>query len=142
MSTLSLTLRRRYFSHGTFGELFDQDGEQLAVTVESPWNNNQPNISCIPEGEYTLRAHHSPRHGDCLVIESPSLGVTANGPSLRTHCLIHAANIAAQLQGCIAPGYQFGFYQGEWAVTGSKAMVERLLELVGDQVIDLHITKH
>jgi hypothetical protein len=38
--------------NGTFGELYI-DGEPFCATCERPWNNNEPNSSCIPEGDVT-----------------------------------------------------------------------------------------
>lgn len=131
MSSKTFTLRRRYFEHGTFGELVDNSGNRLAVTVECPWLNNQPGKSCIPEGAYTLAPHNSPSKGLCLAISGPSLGVTVNGPSLRTHCLIHVANKASELEGCIAPGERFGVVSNEWAVLNSRNTLDKVLAAVG-----------
>lgn len=64
-------------------------------SVERPWLDNKPNISCIPEGEYKLRWRESPKFGPTWQLEDV--------PG-RTHILIHAANFAYQLQGCIALG--------------------------------------
>ncbi|TVP15379.1 DUF5675 family protein [Shewanella sp. KCT] len=132
MRQLQLTLFRRYFSHGTFGELKDANGRLLAVTVECPWENNQKGISCIPEGTYQLQRHVSPSKGDCFAIIGPSHGVTLYGPSQRTHCLIHIANRASELEGCIAPGKRFGSVGDEWAVLSSRQALDELRELIGD----------
>ncbi|TKB53295.1 DUF5675 family protein [Ferrimonas aestuarii] len=123
---------------GTFGELTEQ-GQKLCVTVERDWNNNLPNISCVPAGEYTLRPHVSPRYGDCLVIEAPSLGVTATGPSQRSHCLIHPANWPDQLEGCIAPGLEF--HPDRWGVKSSRTAFKRLMETITEPV-KLTIVRH
>ena len=64
-------------------------------SVERPWLDNQPNISCIPVGEYKLRWRESPKFGPTWQLEDV--------PG-RTHILIHSANFAYQLQGCIALG--------------------------------------
>lgn len=128
-----LTLTRSYLPHCTAG-IVSHQGEQLCVTLELPWLNNQPNISCVVEGVYTLSLHHSPTHGACLALSAASLGVTIAGPSLRSHCLIHKANAASQLQGCIAPGLKFGCldvgHGMEWAVLQSTAALAELIHLV------------
>lgn len=64
-------------------------------SVERPWLDNKPNISCIPEGEYKLKWRESPKFGPTWQLEDV--------PD-RTHILIHSANFAYQLQGCIALG--------------------------------------
>lgn len=135
------TLRRRYFENMTFGEMLDAEGKVVCVTVECPWRNNLPNESCIPEGSYQLFAHTSPSKGNCLALEADSLGVTLAGPSLRTACLIHVANRASELQGCIAPGSEFGVVHGEWAVLSSRKTLETLLTLIGDEPARLTIVR-
>ena len=64
-------------------------------SVERPWLDNKPNISCIPVGEYELKWRESPKFGPTWQLEDV--------PG-RTPILIHAANFAYQLQGCIALG--------------------------------------
>ncbi|QYK02781.1 DUF5675 family protein [Shewanella psychrotolerans] len=137
MDSQHLTLYRCYFPHGTFGELKDAGGNTIAVTVECPWLNNQKGKSCIPEGTYQIRRHQSPSKGICLAIEAPTLGVTLYGPSQRTHCLIHVANCASELQGCIASGESFGVVGKEWGVLQSRDSLEKLLALVGEQTYTL-----
>ncbi|MCZ4339633.1 DUF5675 family protein [Shewanella colwelliana] len=139
MPAQTLTLYRRYFPHGTFGELKDAGGNTVAVTTECPWLNNQKGKSCIPEGIYQIQRHQSPSKGVCLAIIAPTLGVTLYGPSQRTHCLIHVANRVSELQGCIAPGESFGVLAKEWGVLQSRNTLEQLLALVGEQVCTLVI---
>lgn len=127
----TLFLQRRYFEHGTFSYLYSPEGEQLCAVVEREWNNNQPNISCIPQGEYTLVPHHSPRFGDCYALVAPSLGVTIHGPSLRTHILFHVANLPEQLEGCLAPGMGFGVVKNQWGVVNSTIAFDKLMEYLG-----------
>src|SRR5690554_3376912 len=43
---------------GVFGVL--QLGKYSCFTVERPWENNAPSISCIPAGTYALRKRPSP----------------------------------------------------------------------------------
>ncbi|MCG7499373.1 DUF5675 family protein [Vibrio sp. Of7-15] len=117
----SFILKRRYFEHGTFSTLHRPDGSQVCVVLERSWQNNQPNVSCIPEGTYHMLPHHSPKFGDCYALEEAKLGVTRFGPSTRTHVLMHKANKVSQLQGCLAPGVAFGVLDGEWAVLNSTS---------------------
>lgn len=140
---LKLFLKTHSFIHGTFGELTNANtGEHVCFTVECPWRNNIPSQSCIPAGTYTLETHASPRFGECLIISAPTLGVTKQGPSLRTHCLFHAANYASQLQGCIAPGHNFGVVAGNWAVLNSQDALTQLMALVGNNTAQLTIERY
>lgn len=67
-------------------------------TVERPWLNNQLRISCIPEGTYIMRRYDSPRFGHDMweVTDVP----------YRTYILIHKANWARKLLGCIGLGME------------------------------------
>ncbi len=45
----------------------------------------------------------------------------------RSRILIHVANLAEELEGCIAPGKALGYYLGKLAVLQSKAALTRLM---------------
>jgi len=47
---------------GTFG-VMSFNGNQIAVTVECDWLNNEKNISCVPAGEYDLIWYQSLKFG-------------------------------------------------------------------------------
>jgi Family of unknown function (DUF5675) len=91
---MKLELIRTYFPDGTNGALF-LNGKMVCSTIELPQKNNQPRISCIPEGQYALIKRYNPKfkwHFQLL-----------NVPG-RNYILIHPANDAvSQLKGCIAP---------------------------------------
>ncbi|MDC5753841.1 DUF5675 family protein [Vibrio europaeus] len=123
----TLTLHRNYFPHGVFSILCDDNGNAMLKTVERPWKDNQPGVSCIPEGEYDLIQHTSPKFGKCLAVDGEQQGVTVFGPSQRTHILFHPANLASQLEGCIAPGFHYGVVRNEWAVTQSRDAMTALM---------------
>lgn len=133
-----LTLITKGLPNGTYGELF-MNGERLCYTVEREWNNNNPSISCVPAGMYTLKRHESPRFGECFALEAPTLGVTVYGPSVRTHCLMHVANFPHQLEGCIAPGT--ALHSAKWGVANSKVAMNALLETLTDDEYELEIVR-
>lgn len=137
---MKLKMFRREFEFGCYSDLYI-DGELFCVTVEKPWRNNEPYISCVPYGSYKLIPHVSLSKGDCFVLNAPSLGVTPNGPSQRTHCLFHVANKPSQLAGCIAPGRRFGVVDGEWSVVSSESAFCDLIEKLGNETHDLEILK-
>ncbi len=115
---------------GTFGKL--KVGSLTLFTVEQDWENNQPNVSCIPNGEYVLTYHESPHHGPCYIIENLALGIGRDkGDSIRWGCLFHKANLASELKGCIAPGLYRGFYKAAWSVSSSKKAMKKLFEALG-----------
>lgn len=89
-----LILSRNYFSDGTNGTLKCQ-GKLICNTIELPWKDNRPKVSCIPEGEYFIAKRYSKKFGWHLEILQVSK---------RNLILFHPANYALrELQGCIAP---------------------------------------
>ncbi len=96
---------------GTFGKLLI-DGALFCVTCEQPWNDNKPDVSCIPVGDYELRAFDSPAHGHTFVFHNPALNIYGTpdlipkGTAGRSLCEIHNANWPFQLKGCVGVGHQ------------------------------------
>lgn len=90
----TLHLQRTYGEQGTNGTISFQ-GEIICHTIELPWRNNIPRLSCIPVGTYKLQKRNYAKHGEQIGIPAV-LG--------REAILIHTANDAQkQLLGCIAP---------------------------------------
>lgn len=134
-------LRRRYFENGTYSYLYREDGSKVCCFVEREWRNNIPFKSCVMEGSYDLVPHNSPKFGRCYALVAPTLGVTINGPSLRTACLLHIANKPSQLAGCASPGLDFGMLDGEWCVTHSGDAFKALMKELGGKPAKLTILK-
>lgn len=82
------------FEDVTIGRL-DYAGQEF-FTVERPWKDNKPNISSIPDGTYKMGRVNSPKFGEDMweIMEVPG----------RTHILIHVANTADNVLGCIGLG--------------------------------------
>lgn len=94
MNKLELTLTRTYHKTGTNGTLTSAGG-YICRTIELPWLDNKPRISCIPEGRYRVVQRWSEKFKFHLHI----LDVVG-----RSFILIHPANNAqTELAGCIAP---------------------------------------
>ena len=110
---------------GTFGKLSVFDGESNKLfecdTVERPWANNTPNISCVPCGTYAVRPCRFHRGGyDALqLVDVPN----------RSLILIHKGNTMMDVQGCIAVGRARGVVSGMWAVTNSADAFGALMEI-------------
>lgn len=123
----NIILRRlRSDDDGTFGEIIMGD-ERLCVTCERQWKNNQNEVSCIPPGVYPVTRFLSPRNGDCFLLHDV--------PD-RDMIEIHPANVMLELRGCIAPGRDFGHFNGWYmgqhydlpGVTNSRSTMRMLLE--------------
>lgn len=124
---------------GTFGEL-EAAGVKFA-TVERPWLDNEPFVSCVPVGSYTLEEHSSSSHPDVWALVNHSLGVYHfdHPDAIRTAILIHVANVARELAGCIAPGTAFGVPYGEWGVVNSRYAVDQLRNIIDGDEVQLEI---
>lgn len=91
---MELELVRTYFPNGTNGEIY-YNGTRICFSIELPWLNNKPSISCIPEGKYELEKYYSEHLGNHLHLKAVAS---------RSMIMIHAANDAKEeLKGCIAP---------------------------------------
>ena len=114
---MSLELIRTYFPQGTNGTLLF-NGAAICSTIELPWKNNQPRISCIPEGTYRLVKRYSPHHKWHFELKD------VPGRQL---ILVHPANDAmSELQGCIAPVSQLtGIGKGNFSRLAFKKITHK-----------------
>lgn len=104
----------------TMGVLLFND-TLVCFAIELPWKENKKNISRIPSGEYPIKKEPNHKKGKIFrLYDVPE----------RDGVLIHSANIADELEGCIAPGLQIGKLKGENAVLASKAAVDVLYGLL------------
>ena len=84
-------------------------------TVERPWKDNEPFVSCIPDGSYRVKRVNSPKYGENMweVAEVPN----------RTHILFHIANYPHNVKGCLGLGT--GVYADLSGVTSSKNAINQ-----------------
>jgi hypothetical protein len=124
----------------TLGFLFIE-GLQLA-TIERPWipspvsKGGAKGVSCVPVGTYKLVRHNTEAHPMTWALVNEDLDVAhlprSGLPStVRTAVLIHPANYAHELRGCIAPGLRSGRgAEGQPMVLESRKAMRQLQELV------------
>ena len=68
------------------------------ATIELPWLNNEPFISCIPPGTYKAKKILSSTFGWCIqILDVPN----------RTNILLHSGNFYTNTKGCIIVGKSF-----------------------------------
>lgn len=150
--------RYSYSTTETEGELFIRSGDQTFsfATIERPWIPNpngarggKPMVSCVPDGAYVLSPWTRPNGDDVYILYSPDLGVyrtpDEHEPGKgRNLILIHAANWAADVIGCIAPGLRrMPMERGgvmRQAVGLSRSAMRQIRELLGGQDHTLLIT--
>lgn len=92
------------------------------VTLEEPWRDNQPHISCIPAGIYRCVPHNGPKFKNVWRLEDV--------PG-RSAILIHAGNTTRDIEGCILLGTSFGEIAGMPAVLGSRTAVDLFRKRIG-----------
>ena len=108
-------------------------------TMELPWRDNQPNISCIPPGKYQCQVRYSRR------FQKEFYGIK-HVPG-RSWILFHAGNVAgdkakglaSHSEGCILLGDRHGKLQGQDAVLLSRPTVRRFMEHMEKQPFGLEI---
>jgi hypothetical protein len=93
-----LIIRDTFTKKSTIGELF-LNKEFMCDTLENPYINNERNISCIPEGQYSVRLRtakesNSRDYLHLLVQDVPN----------RDYILFHIGNSAKDTRGCILLG--------------------------------------
>lgn len=126
---IKATLQR--FLHGevTFGKLtFDNGAHPDIYTLELPFKDNLPNISCIPQGLYNAVKYSSPAHPDVWEI--------LNVPD-RSAILMHVGNYAKDSKGCILLG--FGINESTPMITRSNKCIEFLRKYLDGNNFSLEI---
>jgi hypothetical protein len=127
-SKMDITIERFcYHPKGTLG-VCTVAGETF-YTIERPWLDNAPNVSCVPTGSYSMTWRESPRFGWTWMLEDV--------PG-RTYILIHAANYASDVQGCIGLGTSL--MGDRVAVSNSRKAVAAFDELTQGGSCQIHIS--
>jgi hypothetical protein len=133
-----VTLQRIYWADCTTGSV--EAGPQSYFSIEQPWRDNLADESCVPSGSYELIPYNSPTHGYTWQLHNPDLNIYGMGAvptGGRDYCEIHAANVASQLEGCIALGTQTGTMpdpisgQTVKAVLNSRIALDMFVQLLG-----------
>lgn len=111
-------------------------GTQTFFTIEQPWDDNIAFRSCIPPGLYTGEPHNTAEHPNTYAWVNPDLNVfhelPPNPPAgARFACLIHPANWAFQLEGCMAPGNALIDSPRGLMVTNSHVSFDKIIGILG-----------
>ncbi|MCS7003802.1 MAG: DUF5675 family protein [Cytophagales bacterium] len=138
--------RQTYTDKQVLGELtlYNPNGQVLfkCKTLELPWRDNQPKISCIPTGNYraVFRGANegSGKYGNHYRI------FQADGVSEvpgRSFILIHHGNTFWDIKGCILIGvsHQDLNKDGYCDVTASRPTMAKLVDIAGKNGFDLEI---
>jgi hypothetical protein len=125
--------RTQHYADCVIGE-WRLDNAHLCYTLEPPWRNNEHDVSCIPQGEYSLvKGTHTSVDGSsypCYTVEK------VEG---RSDIDIHIGNYPADTLGCILVG---GAVDGHSLKAGtSTATFKALMQILNalDEPIRLRI---
>jgi len=99
-------------------------------TLENPWKDNKPNVSCIPLGTYDCVAYNGMKYADVYkVLDVPG----------RESILFHRGNYEHDTRGCILPGLGCDPALHDPMVTKSKPAMNYMRELIKKQPFTLEI---
>lgn len=148
MTTLTLTLVRDLQTPiETLGYLSLRDRKW--PSIEKPWVEDPRSLaghkgaSSVPLGEYRLVPHNSEKHPRVWALLNPALEIyhwdwevpKARVGIARTLCLIHVANYAAELEGCVAIGKtRVKSANSAWMVTNSRDAINELRSAIGASI--------
>ena len=117
-----ITLQRLLSTDGFIIGVLESESGLLCYTLENPWKDNKPNISCIPEGDYICNPYSSAKYKDTWQVTD------VQG---RYSILFHAGNTEKDTQGCILTGTVVGSLGGERAVLGSRIALDKIRRFIG-----------
>ncbi len=141
---LNVTLERISTSdHGSVGVVFI-NGKFFCYSMERPERYNNRNISCIPEGTYTVKWCKSPRYGWCYQVTD------VKG---RSYILIHPGNYGgdtllgfrSDTNGCLIFGKRRGTLtynnKSQIAVLVSRPTIRKFNKIMQKKPFKLTITR-
>lgn len=131
---MNLTLARdRYSNLGIFSTLEDENGEQIAVTLEHAYEDENGDYSPkLPAGTYTckLGSHHLDHLGVAelyQIMEVPG----------HEGILFHVGNYNRDSDGCVLLGTGLG--QAQACITASRVAFDKFMTLQGGKDFTLSV---
>lgn len=120
---------------GTFGKMWVEEKTPEVVTVEQLKDGEHPRV---PAGVYplTLGMYYGGDGVGGAHKDYPAYIITVPA---RKDVKIHRANLARQLLGCIAPGQEFGTFNGVRGVQHSEAALAIFMEAMGGEDGEIEI---
>ena len=104
-------------------------------TIERPWLDNKPRISCIPAGKYRCVPHNWQESDKFRFKQVWRLENVPN----RSAILIHSANLVGDVIGCIGVGTHIGKIGDETAVLNSRFAIQELRDTIGNNSFEIEI---
>ena len=130
---MHITIEREPGNQCTISEVQVKDKHNFEVFrgIEQPWRDNKPFASCIPAGLYALLPWSTEKYPDVWAFYGGEVGLYKSQGGARYACLIHVANYASQVSGCLGLGMSAGTTKGgKNAVWNSKTALNKLRDLI------------
>lgn len=124
-------IRYREDAEGTFGVVSIEQTDFACHSIELPWVNNLPNVSCIPPGKYRVEWGITGKHPEGIY-------VIQNVPG-RTFIEFHSGDDITQIEGCILLGYELKMWIGLDELNRSWEAVHDFEAKLGYMGFDLEI---
>ncbi len=125
---ITLELIRYHSPYATMGEFYIPDLSPI-YTLEPPWLDNKPFVSCSPSGTYLMTSVVHDRFGRTWVMDIPE----------RTGMFWHTGNKVKHTKGCILPGLRTS---NDHTIIDSRKAMELMRSVLLDPVYRLHITHY
>jgi hypothetical protein len=129
---MRLEVKRWYRDLATYGncDVINDTGTAIfsCKTLELPWKDNKRNISCVPEGEYTL-VKEGP------TVKRPYIYFRVLDVPGRSGVLWHPGTYTHHIKGCTIPGERLLDINedGILDITGTAKTLKRLVDLLPDR---------
>lgn len=115
-----VTIKRKYFlDECIIGKVYI-NRKFFCYSLEKPWKNNEPCISCIPEGVYNTKKHSGEKYKNVPLIENVKD---------RSYILFHIGNSASDTKGCILLGNEYD--KEKQIIKNSKFTFNKFIDTVG-----------
>lgn len=116
---------RTYYKDCTISRVITETGFNC-FGLELPWNNNEQNYSCIPEGEYEYTKGKNS-------LGKPVLNIL-NVPN-RSEIQVHIGNFVKQILGCLLVGTSLTYIDKDSTVdvSSSGVALNKLLAAIPDK---------
>lgn len=134
---MNLTLRRFINTQqSTIGVL---EGLVAPIfTLEDRWQDNKPNVSCIPAGTYVCKPHAWERNAGNKFLK---VWEVCDVPG-RSAILFHQGNTHNDTRGCILVGFDMKVEQREGRVWQSVNAIDFMRMTIGAKSFTLNVVDH
>ena len=120
--------RTSYLQKGTTGQFLTGSGNPICLSLERPWKNNEPNVSCVPVGLYemVIDTRNPGTEKACMVWE-------LRGVVGRSEIQIHIGNQVSNSLGCILPATDLSVNAKDklWGASSGRAFDKLMDHMLG-----------